>query len=233
MVKQGNIIKTEPLVSIIIPTYNRAKLLKRAISSCLKQTYRNIEVIVIDDGCTDNTEQVVKSFIDERVVYIKNKTNKGIPATRNIGLNIATGEFIGFLDHDDEYLPEKIEEQVKVLTDNPDIGFVVCGRYEIEIKTNKQTIKKANDYILQQVLVRKSCFEQSGQFDERFYTYEDSDMLTRLSNYYAKEEINKPLIIRYLYQTSISITIPAEKIIQDSILFYTKHKDRLKRKRQS
>ncbi|MCL5408450.1 MAG: glycosyltransferase [Candidatus Omnitrophica bacterium] len=220
-----------PLVSIIIPTYNRADLLPRAINSCLNQTYKNLEIIIIDDGSTDNTEQVVKIFKDERIVYIKNERNKGIPATRNVGLKIAKGKFIGFLDHDDEFLPEKIEKQVNSLINNPDRDISVCERYEYNIYTDTTSLKKIPDIFLQQILIKQSCFDKIGLFDERFYTIDDTEIQVRFKMFQLKTiSINKPLIIRYLYKDSASVTISLIKSINDNILIYTKHKNTLRKK---
>ena len=98
-----------PLVSIIIPTFNRGYILPRAIKSALSQTYQNIELIIIDDGSTDNTEEIVKDFSDPRIQYIRYSENKGRPAARNKGIKKSKGDFFAFLDSDDEYPPEKIE----------------------------------------------------------------------------------------------------------------------------
>src|SRR5689334_8143428 len=102
-----------PLVSIIIPTYNRSTLLLRAINSALGQTHRNIEVIVIDDGSTDDTQRVLKSLTDTRINCYLTR-NQGASAARNYGLQRSKGEYITFLDSDDEYYPEKIERQLEV-----------------------------------------------------------------------------------------------------------------------
>lgn len=101
------------MVSVVIPTYNRAHVLNRAIRSVLGQTYQHFEIIVVDDGSTDNTEQVVKAIADDRVRYIRHETNKGTAAAaRNTGIRQACGEFIGFVDSDDEWLPGKLQKQV-------------------------------------------------------------------------------------------------------------------------
>ena len=117
----------EPLVSIIIPTYNRAELLKRAIQSCLDQTYKNIQVVVVDDASEDNTPEIVQRFKDSRIKYIRLPKNSGRPAVpRNIGILNSDGEVIAFLDSDDYFLPEKIEKQVRALTNSEEIGLVYC-----------------------------------------------------------------------------------------------------------
>ena len=108
-----------PKVSVIIPTYNRAHLVGRAIRSVLNQTYQDFEIIVVDDGSTDNTEEVVKSFNDPRIRYIRHEKNRGGSAACNTGIRAARGEYIAFQDSDDEWLPEKLEKQMQVFENTP------------------------------------------------------------------------------------------------------------------
>jgi glycosyltransferase involved in cell wall biosynthesis len=122
----------EPLVSVIIPTYNRADYLKLALKSVLEQTYKNIEVIVVDDGSMDNTAEVVADFNDPRIKYFYQK-NTGLPAaTRNRGLREASGEYIAFLDSDDLWLPEKLEIQVDYLRNQPDYHLAYSNAWIID-----------------------------------------------------------------------------------------------------
>ena len=112
----GKTVDTQsPLISVVIPTHNRAELLKRAVRSVLGQTYRNLEIIVVDDASSDNTQVAVESFGDNRIRYIRHQTNRGGAAARNTGIQVARGDFIAFLDDDDEWVPEKTEEQLKLL----------------------------------------------------------------------------------------------------------------------
>jgi len=113
------------LVSIIIPAYNAEKYIARAIKSALNQTYKDIEVIVVDDGSTDRTAEIVKSFQDPRVRYIYQE-NQNVGVARNNGIKESRGKYITFLDADDEYLPEKVEKQVKFLKENPQYQAVYC-----------------------------------------------------------------------------------------------------------
>ncbi len=103
----------EPLVSVVIPTYNRALLLQRALKSVLQQTHRNLDVIVVDDASSDDTPEVVRAFDDPRVRYIRNEENRGGAATRNSGIQAAAGEIVAFLDDDDEWEPTKTAEQLR------------------------------------------------------------------------------------------------------------------------
>lgn len=104
-----------PLVSVVIPTYNRASFLRCALQSVFAQIHSNLEIICVDDASSDNTEEVVKAFGDPRLHYIRHATNRGGSAARNTGVCAATGDYIAFLDDDDEWLPEKIERQLKAL----------------------------------------------------------------------------------------------------------------------
>ena len=101
-----------------MPTYNREKTIKRAIDSILEQTYQDFEIIIVDDNSKDNTEQIVKSIEDRRIIYIRNEENKGANASRNIGIEMARGEYIAFQDSDDEWLKEKLEYQLEELKVN-------------------------------------------------------------------------------------------------------------------
>lgn len=112
----------EPLVSIIIPAYNRADMLPDAINSVLEQSLSDIEIIVVDDGSTDDTQKVM-SALYEKVQYILTE-NKGPAHARNVGMKAATGKYIAFLDSDDIYLPDKLEMQIKVMMSHPDIGML-------------------------------------------------------------------------------------------------------------
>ncbi len=113
-----------PKVSVILPTYNRAKYISRAIDSVLAQTYKDWELIIIDDGSTDNTKEVVEPYLkDKRIKYVW-KENGGVSSARNKGLDMATGEFVAFLDSDDFYMPEKLEKSLEVFDRYPDVILV-------------------------------------------------------------------------------------------------------------
>jgi len=124
----------QPLVSVIIPSYNRAHMLPRAIQSLLNQTYQNWEALIVDDASSDNTKEIVDSYSkkDERIRFFQLKKNGGACVARNVGIDNAKGSFITFLDSDDEYLPAKIEWQVKCLQESkvPNVGVVSCGRQD-------------------------------------------------------------------------------------------------------
>lgn len=124
-----------PLVSVIIPTFNRANLCRRAVNSVLGQTHTNLEVIVVDDGSTDGTEDMIKGM-DSRVRYIR-QDNAGVSAARNTGMAMAEGDFIALLDSDDTWLPWKIEAQLKVLEYFPDAGMVWTDMSAVDENDNE------------------------------------------------------------------------------------------------
>ena len=114
-----------PLVSIVIPTYNYANYLLTAITSCLQQTYKNLEIIVVDDGSTDNTRAILEEFSD-RILYIY-QNNQGVSSARNKGLELAKGSFITFLDADDALTTDSIERRVRILTEHEEVDFVISS----------------------------------------------------------------------------------------------------------
>ena len=126
-----------PVVSVIIPTYNHAMYIERTLESVFQQTYKNYEIIVIDDGSTDNTQEVIKSY-ENKITYIC-KENEGTAKSRNLGLKIAKGKYVAFLDSDDLWMPQKLELQVTLLDKNIDIGLV-CTDFEIFCE-NEEGIK--------------------------------------------------------------------------------------------
>jgi len=235
-----------PTVSVIIPTYNRAYLLGRAIQSVLDQTYQDFEVIVVDDASSDNTEEVVKSFNDERIRYIRHVKNKGEAAARNTGIKIARGEYIASHDSDDEWLPEKLEKQMKVFeTVSLDVGVVYTGFWRV--KGNKRTyiplsrVTKKDGYIYGELLkgnfvgtpttlIKRVCFERAGMFDERLPHLVDWEMWLRISKIYRFKCITEPLVI--VYYTLDSISANRDALIEARKLILEKHFQDLKRDRR-
>ncbi len=157
------------VVSIIIPTYNYGIYLSTAIQSCLNQTYKPIEIIIIDDGSTDETKEVVKKFGD-RIIYFYQKNN-GVSAARNKGLELAKGDYLAFLDSDDYLLDHSIEIKLDILTKYPDIGIVFSSTYSKtsggdELRYNRRFKKfpkpVISDHFYEDLLLRKIPFEPSA-----------------------------------------------------------------------
>ncbi len=218
-----------PEVSVVIPTYNRAGLLRRAVKSVLDQTYQDFEIIVVDDCSTDDTQKTLADFKDERIKYVRHNKNKGPGASRNTGIRIARGRYIAFLDSDDEWLPEKLEKQVKKMSESPDkIGIIYGGHEFISEKTGKVIDDRVpaarGDLHIAALrsallgggsvpLIRKECFQKCGFFDETpsIQGFEDWDMYIRLSKSYEFDLIPEVLFRRYFHGTQ-SITVLKNKI---------------------
>ena len=180
-----------PLVSIIIPCFNHGCYLGDAVRSVLQQTYAPIEIIVVDDGSTDDTAKVAHSF-GAAIRYVK-KQNGGLSSARNKGIECAKGEFLGFLDADDCFYPTKIEKQVHFFADHPELGLVFCGWKLVrdgdfvvlstEIPHDQHDF---SDELLTHSLFHVTCvlicriaIERMGRFDEQLTSCEDRDYWLR------------------------------------------------------
>ncbi|MCX5704347.1 MAG: glycosyltransferase family A protein [Candidatus Omnitrophica bacterium] len=227
--------ETSPLVGIVIATYNRANLLKRAIEGVLNQTYKNLEIIIVDDGSTDNTEQIVKEYRDLRIQYIRNSKNRGASVARNIGIKSSKGDFIAFLDSDDEYLPEKIEKSLKIFKHCArNLGMVCSNFWKVEGKEKKlgvwKKIKPNYQFPSPSTWVLwKEVFEKIGLFDERLRVEEDREFMFRFHDNFPFYFIDEPLLIRYGTKSSLSSNI--EEYVKARKIFLEKHLLSLQKKR--
>lgn len=209
-----------PLVSVIIPSYNREHLIGRSIRSVLNQTYEEIEVIVVDDGSTDNTRDVVNNFNDKRIRYIHHDNNLGGCIARNTGINASRGEYIAFQDSDDVWLPDKLEKQMQAFKIVPEnVGIVYSAFIRVKddsasfIPSPKFTIKdgnllyqliKGNFISTQTTILRKICFDKAGEFDKNLHRLQDWELFIRMSKYFEFKYISEPLVIAYYQKDSIS-----------------------------
>lgn len=185
-----------PKVSVIIPTYNRQQLIGRAIRSVLNQTFQDFEIVVIDDGSTDGTKDFITAYKD-KVKYFYQE-HKGISTARNRGIVESKGEYVAFLDSDDEWVPEKLSIQVKILNENPRVGIVhnkliilnergerVGTKPKKDSGTNlQQLISEGGDFPTSSILTRSECFKKAGLFDESLPTMEDFEMWLRIAKHY-------------------------------------------------
>ena len=211
---------TAPLVAVIIPTYNRAHIIRRALHSVLHQTYQNLEVIVVDDGSTDNTEKLVQSFADSRVRYIRHETRMGAPAARNTGINATKADFIAFQDSDDEWLCNKLEKQIDAFSKvDSKVGVVYTGflRLENNIATYYppldrkiisgdilESLLKGNFITTQAALIKRECFVKAGMFDENMPRLQDWELFIRIAKHYEFFCVNEPLLLVFYSSESIS-----------------------------
>lgn len=224
-----------PKVSIIIPTYNRAHLIERAVKSALNQTYQDFEIIIIDDGSTDNTETVINKFQqkDNRIVYLKHGKNRGGSTARNTGINASRGEYTAFLDSDDEWLPEKLEKQVNVFQKLPENTGVLYSGYYIVLEKNGKILKEISPIVKGDVykeilkgcilgsptpLIRRTCFEKSGLFDETLFSCEDWDMWIRIAKYYEFDFLKETLAKYYIHGDQISTNLNNKILSRKNIL---------------
>lgn len=206
---------TKPKVSVIIPTFNRANLIQRSIHSLFNQTVQDFEIIIADDASTDNTEQIIKNYNDNRIIYFKLLKNSGQCVSRNQAIKIARGDYIGFLDSDDEWLPEKIEKQLSVFEKSfdPKLAAVYCGFIEKdEIKNKTEIINRDNlrgDIYVNLLsgfcpstptmfLVKKDTLIKVNGFDEKLPTFVDYDLWLRIAKEgYTFDFVDEPLIVKY------------------------------------
>jgi glycosyltransferase involved in cell wall biosynthesis len=205
----GDASSATPSVSVIIPTHNRAELLNVALASLQSQTYTDFEAIVVDDGSTDDTPDVVGSF-DDRFHYIY-QVRQGRSRARNRALEIARGRYVAFLDDDDVYRAHKLELQVRCLEENPEVGWAYSSAQNVD--GNGRPFG-APDYkagesgwihplialylpltvLLPTVMVRHDVLEVVGGFDERMERFEDTDMWRRISKRFAVRAIADVLV---------------------------------------
>ncbi|MFC2015946.1 glycosyltransferase family 2 protein [Chloroflexota bacterium] len=206
-----------PSFSVILATHNRAHLLGRAVDSVLTQTFHDFELIIVDDASPDSSRQVVESFSDDRIVYIRREQNGGASAARNTGICGASGQYIAFLDDDDEYLPDLLAQMSKVLESAPArIGFVGCGIQVMETSTSGGSTmrdqlpptpafngrEEAYLACLRHLpfgtgwglTIRATCFDTVGLFDETLETDVDRDLIIRLVQQYDYAVIPQVLV---------------------------------------
>lgn len=224
------------MVSVIIPTYNRGPLIGRAIASVLNQTYKDIEVLVIDDASTDYTETVVDSIKDERLHYYKLEKNGGACRARNVGISKAQGEYIAFLDSDDEWMSNKIELQYKFAKEKNAMAIasnfiykregkerVVISKDHPEFFTAEELILK-NSITTGALFVRKELLLQLGGFNEKMPRYQDWELVLRLINNCPIYFIKEPLLKIYYQEDSITSTTSKNKKYRALCFLYDDNK---------
>jgi glycosyltransferase involved in cell wall biosynthesis len=207
-----------PRVSVVIPTYNSAAMVEEAIESVLAQTYRDFEIVVIDDGSTDNTEHVVKRFAG-RIHYFKQK-NEGVSAARNAGIKKSRGQYIAFLDSDDLWLPEKLAEEIPLLDADPQLGLVYCDWAVVSGDALLQAsylkgLGASSGYVFDDliqsgfiltsgVVVRRACLDNVGDFDKSLAIAQDYDLWLRVSYQWRVQLVDKCLFTKRSWDGSLS-----------------------------
>jgi glycosyltransferase involved in cell wall biosynthesis len=232
-----NIDMTNPLVSIIVPAYNSAKHISATIKSVQNQTYKDFELIIVDDGSKDNTREVIESFLDDKRIRYIFQENKGQASARNNGIGKSKGLFIAFQDSDDLWKSDKLEKQIPVF-DNPLVGVcytdveVMDGDTETIIEFHRsnsfEQMRRGN--ILQHlmfynfipfasVVVRKTCLDKVNGMDDSIVMGDDWDLLLRLSVFFNFDYVDEKLLIyRAGHSTQLSKNIDLRFKYQDIII---------------
>lgn len=195
------------MVSVILPVYNQERLIGRAIKSIISQNFNDFEILVIDDGSFDRSDEIVKEFRDPRIREVKHSRKMGKNIARNTGIGEAQGRFLAFLDAKDEWLPTKLEKQMTLARSGKEaLGVIYSGYWVIE--QDKKTLGKVpqkkgdifNEEIVQDwvsptscVLAKKECFDRVGGFDELLPACQDYDMWLRISKHFYFDFVKVPL----------------------------------------
>ena len=207
----------------IIPTYNRGKIISNSIKSVLNQTFKNLEIIVIDDGSNDNTKEVIDKLNDDRIKYIKLNKNCGGSFARNLGIKIASGQFISFQDSDDIYLPNKIEMQLKnIINKKSDLDFCKikvfinstfdylvpnCQQEKSILEGNiiSDLISKGNFISTQAILIKKK-FMQAHLFDPKIPRLQDYDIILSMIPKVRISYTKKVLVELHIQKNSLTLS---------------------------
>ncbi|MCM1251253.1 MAG: glycosyltransferase [Clostridium sp.] len=211
-------------VSVVIPTYNRANTIKRAIDSVLNQTYKDFELIIVDDGSTDDTAQIVNEYKDSRLRYLVTEKRRGANHARNIGIQNAVGEYIAFQDSDDVWLEDKLEKQMNVFETRNDVdivfsrftyillngstGLIPNRNYTQEMlaKDIAHILSRMNVISTQTMIVRKQCFIQYGAFDLEMPRFQDWEINLRFAQGAKFFCVDESLVEVYESESSITNT---------------------------
>lgn len=232
-----------PHISIIIPTYNRAHCIADTVNNILEQTYPYFELIIVDDCSTDNTHEIINSYNDNRIKYVKNDKNMGPSASRNYGITIAQHDYIAFQDSDDLWDNTKLEKQINVLLSSQNNAKVVytqmlCKNEQLDNSyiplpdtPINQLSGNIQPYLLVQnfigaptIMLHKSVVENVGNFREDMRALEDWELMLRISKEYYIEYINEPLHIYNLaLQNNVSSNFVA--FLESKIKILSIHKE--------
>lgn len=218
---QGNParIKNNPLVSVIIPTYNRAQLLRETIGSVLSQTLQDFEIIVVDNMSLDETESYVTHLDDPRIRYFRNPNNGVIAVNRNLGIKHAKGKYVAFCDDDDLWMPEKLQRQIEIMENDTEVGLCYSNGYTFrggeiihERMARKRVFSEHFRHLLWEncipsssVIVTKQILEKTGLMDEQpdLVAVEDYEMWLRIA-YVSKLAYVDEVLIKYRLHNNVS-----------------------------
>ncbi|MFC1878438.1 glycosyltransferase family 2 protein [Chloroflexota bacterium] len=237
-----------PIVSVILPTFNRAASLERAIRCVLAQTFSDFELIVIDDGSTDGTPQIVKTINDRRLHFLRLPVNRGAAAARNLGIKESHAGLIAFQDSDDIWSPDKLAVQIESIKQiNPKTGVLYSSfrwqsgqrqgitpantrtvlsrfglaRHRLEGDL-RQALLRGNFITTQTALVKRECLDSAGGFDKRLARLQDWDLWLRIAQHYQFHYIDRPLV--RTYRSSKRISADENALLRAFDLLLSKHR---------
>lgn len=231
-------------VSVVIPTHNRPELLKKAVSSVLNQTYKDFELIIIDVGLERRSDNIVSEFNDSSIIYIKSEKELNGSAARNIGIKQAKGDFIAFLDDDDEWVSEKLEIQMKEFADTSrDVGFCFSAVTNVFGKEQKDTkvpsgvedyleavLIRTKTFLNVTLIVKKYVFDDIGVFDESLPSHQEADLIIRITKKYKGLGVNRPLVRVNMLADHDSVGKSIKKGIVGKEIILSKHWEDFKNK---
>lgn len=238
-------------VSVVIPTYNRAGLLPRAIESVLGQTHDEFEVVVVDDGSTDDTAAVVEGYDDPRVRYVAHEENRGANVARNTGIEAARGEYVAFLDSDDEWHPRKLELQLEQVIDEAWIGAYCDAETRTDglasglrsaaaallSRADGEPVRRGGSELVGEILadnvqpgagstllVRTDVARTVGGFDEALDRFQDPEFVLRILEAGPLTYVDEPLVVRHPTGSP-----PADVVRAADVRYRSKHADAVER----
>lgn len=217
-------------ISVIMATYNRAGTIERAVRSVLNQTFKEFELVIVDDGSKDNTEEVIKAFNDSRITYYK-KENGGQSSARNYGIKRAKGKYIMFLDDDDEFIDTALERSYKKIEDTG-LKWIYCTQYLSIRKEGEVLVSRGNgikgdvykyllggNFLGTGEIFAKEIFERVGYFDENLKIYEDKELRVRLAKEGYKIDLLEGFIYKY-YENESSVSSAYKDKNKRRVRFY-------------
>ena len=219
-------------VSIVLPTYNGSKYISKSIESCLKQTHKNIELIIVDDGSSENVEEIVNSHKDVRIKYQKHETNLGVSKALNSGFQMSTGDYLTWTSDDNYYAPNAIEEMVTFLQTYPGIDFVYAESYAIDENDKVQRIQRnKTSYYLKFdnsiggcFLYKRKVYETVGEYNPRVFLAEDYEYWLRVSRTFKMQPIFRQLYSYRFHKDSLTSKYGRENVLEKVKLAKTLNK---------
>lgn len=224
-----------PTIGIVLPTFQRGDLIGRAIRSVLAQTYDDFELVVVDDGSTDDTAAVVAGFADPRLRFLRLGANRGAAAARNAGIRETTAPFLAFQDSDDEWLPHKLERHMRAFAACPPRVGVVYSDMERVLRDGQASYHRSPDLTpgallapttrfyqvcglgIQSTVIRREILAAAGGFNEAFPALEDLELFIRLSRCCGFHHLEEALV-RYHETDGLSRNIPAKVVARELLL---------------